>query len=228
MVSRAKQQDAVANNMANAQTAGYKRRSIFLRRLTAAESNAEHPWLRPLEQGNYTDFTQGLLEPTGEPLNLALEGDGFFVIDTPQGERYTRNGNFTRSPAGELMTPDGYAVQGDSGAIALPDGELTVGDKGELYVDGAQVGRLRTVTFANPQSLVPVGKSLFQSSETATPATSANVRQGYLERANFDLVQEMVQMITTFRYFETAQKAVQMQDETLGRAVNQVGRISRS
>jgi flagellar basal-body rod protein FlgG len=227
MVSRAKQHDATANNMANAQTAGYKRHSIFLRRLTEAEAPGDKPWMRPLEEGNYTDFSQGLLEPTEEPLNLAIEGEGFFVVNTPQGERYTRNGNFTRSQAGEMVTQEGSAVLGDSGPLALPDGDLQVGEKGEVYVDGAQVGKLRIVTFANLQSLESAGQSQFSTTEPAVPATSSTVRQGYVERANFDLVHEMIQMMTTFRYYETAQKAVQMQDETLGRAVNQVGRLPR-
>jgi flagellar basal-body rod protein FlgG len=228
MVARARQHDVTASNLANAGTAGYKRQSIFLRRLDDAQRPDEPAWMSKLDEGTYTDFSQGMLEPTGDALNVALDGPGYFVVSTPEGERYTRNGNFTCSDTGELTTPDGLKVMSDSGALVLPAGQLVVGESGEIYVDGTQVGRMRIVTFNDQQRLKPTGKSLYASTDAAVPATSTAVRQGYLERSNLDVVREMVQMITQFRYYETAQKAVQMQDETLNQAVNQIGKLSRS
>jgi len=227
MVARSRQQDALANNMANAETAGFKRQSIFMRRLEAAQTDKRQPWLIPLQEGNYTDFTQGPLDPTGHPLNLALDGPGFFVVETPEGERFTRGGNFSRSEAGELVTADGFKVLGDSGPIVLSGDDITVGEHGEVNDGGVDKGRLRVVNFSDPQSLTSLGRNLFFSREEPQPEPESLVRQGYIERANFDLVHQMVEMMTTFRYFETAQKAVQIQDATLDRAVNQVGRLQR-
>jgi flagellar basal-body rod protein FlgG len=228
MVARARQHDATANNLANAGTAGYKRRALFLRRLETATAQQDRPWLRPLEQGTYTDFSQGVLDASKDPFSLAIDGPGFFVVETPDGQAYTRNGGFTRSSEGALVTPDGYPVLGDGGPISVANGEFTVGENGEVFVDGTSVGALQIVTFADPQKLIPVGQSLYRTTEAAEPADGSLIRQGFLERANLELVDEMIRMIASFRYYETAQKAVQIQDETLGRAVNEVGRWTRS
>jgi flagellar basal-body rod protein FlgG len=248
MVSRSRQHDVTANNLANAGTAGFKRQSIFLRQLNRAQGTdvppapnklpsptaaanqsrlRDTPWLRPLHEELFTDYSQGTLEASENPLNLAIEGSGFFVIETPEGERYTRNGAFSLNEEGVLITANGYAVVGDGGPITLPPGEFVVGDHGELLVDGEQVDTLRVVDFADPGTLRPIGRGLFFATQPAETIETSQVRQGYLERANFELVSEMVRMMTSFRYFETAQKAVQIQDETLGRTVNQVGKIQR-
>ena len=227
MVARAKQQDAIANNLANAETAGFKRESIFMRRLEAAQTDASQPWFIPLQQEKYTDFTQGPLDITGNPFHQAIDGPGFFVVEAPEGERYTRSGNFTLNEEGQLVTSDGYPVLGDSGPIVLTSDNFVVGERGEVSENGVERGRLRVVSFTTPQTLTPLGRNLFTTTEEAQPDAQSLVRQGYIERANFDLVQQMVEMMTIFRYFETAQKAVQIQDASLDRAVNQVGRIQR-
>jgi flagellar basal-body rod protein FlgF len=227
MVARARQQDAIANNLANAETAGFKRESIFMRRLEAAQTDPRQPWYIPLQQEKYTDFSQGSLDLTGNPFHNAIDGPGFFVVEAPEGERYTRSGNFTLNEEGQLVTTDGYPVLSDSGPIVLTGDNFVVGERGEVSQDGVERGRLRVVAFDNPQALTALGKNLFTTAEEAQEDTGSLVRQGYIERANFDLVQQMVEMMTTFRYFETAQKAVQIQDATLDRAVNQVGRLQR-
>lgn len=225
MVARARQQDVTANNMANAGTSGFKRQSLFLRRLTEASIPADKPWLQPYDSGLYTDFSQGPIESTGNPFDLAIEGEGFFKVITPNGELYTRNGSFTKSATGELVTSNGYAVSSEGGAITLPVGDMYVNGTGEVSVNGEIVGVIQIVRFKNPQLLNAVGQTYYQTTEPPEPDTTSRLRQRYLERANLDPVTEMVNMITSFRYFETAQKAVQIQDETLGRAVNQIGKV---
>lgn len=227
MVARARQQDAIANNLANSETAGFKRESIFMRRLEAAQADARQPWFVPLQQEKYTDFSQGSLDLTGNPFHSAIDGPGFFVVESPEGERYTRSGNFTLNDEGQLVTSDGFPVLSDSGPIVLTDDNFVVGEHGEVSQDGVDRGRLRVVRFDDPQSLTALGRNLYTTTAEALEDPESLVRQGYLERANFDLVQQMVEMMTTFRYFETAQKAVQIQDATLDRTVNQVGRIQR-
>jgi flagellar basal-body rod protein FlgF len=225
MVARSRQQDVTANNLANAGTSGYKRQSLFLRRLNEASVPADKPWLQKFDEGIYTDFSQGTIEATSNPFDLAVDGEGFFVVDTPEGERYTRAGSLTRSASGELVTSNGFALSSDGGAITLPQGDLSVSETGEISVDSQVVGSIRLVQFKNPQALRPVGQTLYETSEPPEPDTTSRVRQGFLERANLDPVTEMVNMMSAFRYFETAQKAVQIQDETLGRAVNQIGKV---
>lgn len=225
MVARARQQDVTANNLANAGTSGYKRQSLFLRRLNEASAPADKPWLQPFDEGLYTDFSQGAIESTSNPFDLAIDGEGFFVVATPEGDRYTRNGSLTRSATGELVTSDGYALSGDGGSIALPQGDLFVSVDGVVSVDTQVVGTIRIVRFKNPQTLQVVGKTYYSSSEPPEADTTSRVRQGFLERSNLDPITEMVNMMSAFRYFETAQKAVQIQDETLGRTVNQVGKV---
>ena len=143
MVARSRQQDAIANNLANAETAGYKRQSIFMRMLQSAQLDKRQPWLVPLQEGKYTDFTQGQLDPTGDPLHMAVDGPGFFVVETPEGERFTRAGNFTRNEEGQLVTSDGYPVLGDSGAMVLTGGDVVIGERGEVSDGGVakEIGR---------------------------------------------------------------------------------------
>lgn len=227
MVARSRQQDAIANNLANAETPGFKRESIFMRRLEAAHTDPRQPWYIPLQQEKYTDFTQGPLDQTDNPFNAAIDGQGFFVVETPEGERYTRAGVFTLNEEGQLVTTDGNPVLSESGPIVLNGGDFVVGEHGEVSQDGVERGRLRLVRFDNPQSLTAQGRNLFTTKEEAQTDETSSVRQGYIERANFDLVQQMVDMMTTYRYFETAQKAVQIQDATLDRTVNQLGRLQR-
>ena len=227
MVARSRQQDAVANNMANAETSGFKRQSVFMRQLQAAQASGGQSWLMPMQQGTYIDFSQGPLDATNDPFNLAIDGEGFFVVETPEGARYTRAGNFSRNAEGELVTSDGFSLQSDGGPVVVTSEHFVVGERGEVSVDGTRVGNLQIVRFANPQQLKPIGRSLFHASQEAEIDTNSSIRQGYLERANFNLVHEMIQMMTTFRYYETAQKAVQIQDGTLDRAVNQIGRVQR-
>ena len=168
------------------------------------------------------------MDRTGNPLDLALAGDGFFVISTPDGERFTRNGHFTLTNEGVLTTADGNAVMGEGGEIRLPAGTTNIGPDGTISVDGQTVGKLRIARFADPSALVRAGSSLFA---VGTPGVEPEdmdnpaLRQGMLERSNVSTIEEMVSMITTFRFYEADQRAVQMQDGALGRVVNELGRV---
>jgi flagellar basal-body rod protein FlgG len=231
MLPQLKRQEIITNNLANAGTAGYKRDRLFVQQLDRAQAGAaptEADWQVPNLLGVQIDFSAGPMDRTGNPLDLALAGDGFFVISTPDGERFTRNGHFTLTNEGVLTTADGNAVMGEGGEIRLPAGTTNIGPDGTISVDGQTVGKLRIARFADPSALVRAGSSLFA---VGTPGVApedmdnAAVRQGMLERSNVSTIEEMVSMITTFRFYEADQRAVQMQDGALGRVVNELGRV---
>ncbi|HHY37374.1 MAG TPA: flagellar hook-basal body protein [Clostridia bacterium] len=191
--------------------------------------------------------TQGPLIETREPLNVALKGPGFFEVLTPAGLRYTRQGVFTLLPDGTLATIDGHVVMGDAGPLTIRQGQRTqvgnaggtestgivISSDGTVSVGGIEVGRLRVVQFDDTSLMLKEGNSLFApGGATEIPAAlgrseagGTEVIQGFIEGSNVNPVEEMVEMITIMRAYEMGQKVIQAHDETLGKAVNDVGRV---
>jgi flagellar basal-body rod protein FlgG len=231
MLPRVTKQEAIANNLANSSTAGFKRDRVFLEDLSRAQSKmmkGEADWQIPPRAVSAIDFSQGTMQRTDHALDFGIVGDGFFVASTPEGERYTRNGHFAMSASGVLTTSDGKPILGTDGQLQIPAGAITVSETGIISVDGRKVGSLKIVRFSDPNVLVRAGSSLLAVGApgvTAQNDETSSVRQGFLESSNVSTIEEMVDMITTFRHFETGQKAIQMQDETLGKAVNELGRV---
>jgi flagellar basal-body rod protein FlgG len=229
MVPRLRLQEVIANNLANAETAGFKKDSIFLRYVKEQQGltgKLTPSWEARMIDRIYTDFSEGALDATGRDLDLAIQGEGFFAVQTPSGEAYTRNGAFTISPSGQLVTSENYPVLTDGGPLTVQGGKLTVTATGQVSVDNAALGMLRVVDFANRDQLQKVNGSLYAAPTgvTPTPTSSVVVRQGYLEKSNVDVLKEMVEMIESYRMFETGQRMIQMQDESLGKAVNDLPR----
>ncbi len=233
-------QSILANNIANIDTPGFKRDAFSVggqsdvARLFRFVSGGSPTFIGELPlsvqpQATFsTDFSQGRLEATGNPFDLAIDGEGFFVVETPEGPAYTRAGNFTRGADGRLVTLSGYPVQGEAGDIVLPErGEVLVDEEGNVHAGGELVGRLRIVRFPDPQLLEKRGENLFRAPEGVTPqeATGYTIRQGFLEKANIDIVEVMVRMIEALREYELTQRAVVAQDETLQKAVNEIPRL---
>ena len=220
-------QEITANNLANANTTGFKRDRLFVEELTAAAG--ENPTTDPLSLNtrHCTEFTSGAFNPTGGPLDLALQSRGLFVVSDGQTEYYTRDGRFQRSADGLLVDVQGRAVQGDGGSITLPAGLVTVSPDGVISVDGTVIDRLKVVNFDDPQALRKSSGSAFTKSDAAAeiPMENAVVRQGFLEASNVDTVKEMVDMISTARNYEINAKLLTAQDETLRHAVNEIGRV---
>ena len=231
MIPRLKQQEITANNIANASTPGFKKDGVFLKELDAA-TRANLPrksdWQTPMIDQIYTDYSQGSFDRTDDVLDLAIEGQGFFVLETPEGEGavYTRNGDFSVSDEGFLVTNEGLRVLGDGGPIEVGSGTVAVSETGEVSVEEGVVGRLQLVDFPDKSLLVKAGNSGFTVDDTVAPAPAAgaSIRQGFLERSNINVIKEMVGMIVTLRYFEAGSKAIQAQDESLGVLFNQVGK----
>lgn len=170
-----------------------------------------------------TDFSPGAIRETGRPLDVALEGDGFLVVQTPRGERYMRAGNLTLDASGQLVTQQGDLVVGQSGPITIPPGDVTIGEDGTISVKGQQVDQLKVVRFDNPQAaLVKEGASLFIATGNGRPleANGTRVAQGSLEMSNVNSVSEMVAMMQNSREFESLQKSITMMMSDIGRKVS--------
>ncbi len=228
--------EVIGNNIANINTTGFKRDNIFIQVLKNAGSVSETQSndFEGLDIVQFTDHGGGSFFQTNNPLDVAIQGEGFFVVDTPHGERYTRNGNFSLGLDGSLITAEGYPVMGKGGKIFLPDikkltqAQIGISQTGEITVDENIIGTFRIVSFTDTTKLKKDGNTLFlakeRGKEVDTSKDSTILRQGFLEESNVDGIEEMIQMVGLSRSFESDQKAIQYQDSTLERAV-EMGRL---
>lgn len=210
--------DVTANNLANVSTAGFKGDRLIFDDMLSREMQ--------------TDFSQGSLEETGNPLDVALSGEGFFMIRTTDGNRLTRNGAFKMDPNGALVTSEGYAVLDKAGqpiTLNPSGGRPYIDSQGNISQDGAQVGSLGVVDVQDKATLQKDGRTAFSGTNGQLPATTAAgdavVSQGTLEMSNVTVVDEMVNMITAQRAFESYQKAVHSLQDMDQKAVSQVGKV---
>jgi flagellar basal-body rod protein FlgG len=222
MEALTRQYEAIAHNLANANTTGYKRRLTAFQCLLEAQMQGADPAnvLTGEVKGTVTiDHAQGPLTNTGRSLDVAIEGEGFFVIETPEGPLYTRNGSFEVNPQGQLVDASGRTVSGEGGPIVLPGAvgvsRITVSQDGTVWAGGQSVGRLSLVRFENPSVLEPVGQSCFRAPAGAAPGPTANakVRQFFQEGSNVNVVEELVGLIAVTRLYEANVKAIEKQDE---------------
>jgi len=215
-----------ARNIANASTAGYKKeRTAFSSYILPFAENIAGPERIMVEKGKtLTDFSPGEFIKTGNPLDIAIEGDGFFVLE---GGRYTRRGDFRLDKEGYLVNIDGLKVMGaDDDPIQLPQGRVEIGPGGEIVVDGTTAGRLKIVDFPRPYNLVQAGDATYVAPTELKPVeVSSAVLPGMIEGSNVDVIKEMVSMIKTTREFETYQKMIQAFDSATSKALNEIGRI---
>lgn len=221
--------DIVANNIANVATPGFK-----ASRLIYNGSTLETPVdADQMDQtyvnfnDSYVHFSDAPVVETRNPLDLAIEGQGFFVISTRNGNLYTRNGQFVVNSDKKLVTADGDPVVGESGEPISVDGkEVAIENDGSVFVDKALVGKIKVVAFSQLKDLKNFGKSLFinTGSEAETPAASFSLRQHYYESSNVDVMKEMVEMINATRAYEALTKADQSVDETLSKLI-EMGKV---
>jgi flagellar basal-body rod protein FlgG len=234
-LTQQKRLEIIANNLANASTAGYKGDLPIFRISSPSRQQSQWEGEWPLWNPIFvtvaqeaTDFSQGPVVKTGNPLDVAIVGEGFFEIQTAQGLRYTRRGDFSLTRDGTLVTQEGDSVMGEGGPIVLTQGEVGIDEAGFISVDDAQQGRLRVVTFPDTESLVKEGAGRFAWAGNASEVRSLNqsdLRQGYLENSNVNPIREMVRMIEAIRTFENQQKVVHAFDGIQKSAVNEVGRL---
>ncbi len=221
MQPRVNKQEAIANNLANVGTAGFKKDKQFVRELNSAEHRQQTKkadWQQPLADKIQVDFAPGVFDRTGNPLDLAIDGDGFFrLLNNDGGTVLTRSGNFQVDGNGFLTYPGGFQVLGTGGPIAVGSGVVKVASTGEVSVDDIVVDTITPVTVPDLFELERLGGSLYglPQGTQEIPVTNATIQQGYLEQANVDVVHEMVDMIATLRAYEANANALQTQDESL-------------
>ena len=230
--------DILSNNLANSNTGGYKVDREFYSLYQgeqAVPSNGQQPTTLPVIQKAWTDFQQGLLTPTDNPLDLALSGKGFFKVDGPSGPLYTRNGAFKLSPTGVLTTMDGYAVNAVVPANAPPkkiqavsQGPIQISADGTVQQDGQDLGKIQVVDFANAGALDKMGNSYYRLTDPkmkSTPAMDATVTQGKVENSNVAPAESAVRLVDLMRQYEMLQKAVSVSAEMNKQAIDQVARV---
>ena len=231
----------IANNVANINNSGFKAdRPVFKVDMPVSlpENQGQAGNSQVSEEGvgevfddkffteidrTYTDFSPGVIKQTGNTLDMAIEGDGFFLVNTPDGIRYTRSGNFTLNDSNTLTTTDGYMVMGDNGPVTLEQGKIVIDSDGGVSVNGNEVNRLRVV---NPDKTANLRKdhgNMFIGSGESR-AEGYKILQGAIELSNVNPVKEMASMIEVLRGYESYQKAMTTMDETSAKA-NEVGRV---
>jgi len=212
-------QEVTANNLANANTDAFKADRMTARQLPGMEYPV------PVER---TDLEQGRLRDTGRPLDLGLEGPGFFVVRTPRGERLTRGGSLRLDASGCIMDGRGDPLVGVDGPIRVNGAEVEITADGTVLVDGTGAGRLRVETVDDPTSLLKEGFGRYVPAGTLRPVpeTQTLVRQGAVEEANLDPLQSMVELVTIQRSYAANVDALKALDGVLGTITNEVGRVS--
>ncbi len=220
--------DVIANNLANTSTAGYKRRDVSFQQMIEAEQALDRNMLKVnLPDGftpTYTDNSDGRLRQTGNPLDIALSGKGFFKVKTDNGFAYTRDGNFRINNEGQLVTPDGYKVMGNSGPIEIHGSKIAVDQSGQISVDGNIVNRFLFKNINIDDSIVMQDNLYKQKTTGYLEDAEPVVNQGFIEESNVNNVKEMVELISAQRLYEANQKLIKAQDDTLNKAVNQIAR----
>lgn len=260
MITETRRTDTIANNLANADTTGFKRddavtmdfEPMLLRRINDKSDAPDVTSFKGFSLGNpapivgslglgaqvadiATDYSQGSLKTTGNPLDMAIQGEGYFRIDTARGERYTRDGNFYRDANSRLVTVNGDNVLDVNGRpITIPEesADFAVSEDGNIVADGIQVAQLGLVTFQGGNDvMIKEGDNLYRVAEGVNGApplapqqATGTIMQGALERSNTEVVSEMVNLIANYRAYEASSKAVVTQDSMLDKAVNEVGR----
>lgn len=223
------QMDVVADNIANAATPAFQSEHIVFSQYFGPRTGTAAPLDFVHEFGMARDNRPGPLSETGNPLDLAIEGDGYFEVSTPFGTRYTRNGHFSLDAQGQLVTADGYPVLDDgSQPLIVPSngGRVTVTREGTLSTSQGEIGRLAVVRFDNDRDLVPSAGGLFVTEAQPTPATAATVRQGMIEGSNVQPIVEMTRLMTIARNYASAQNLIDSENDRLKDAIDKLGKTA--
>jgi flagellar basal-body rod protein FlgF len=222
--------DVIANNLANLSTPAFKREAVkfeeFVQQVQPSEDQIGPQTVSFVQDtGVVRDLSEGRLERTGAPYDLAINGKGYFVVQTAAGDRYTRNGHLTLNGDGQLITDSGDAIQGDGGPITITadDGDIHVATDGTVSGKQGQIGKLRVVDFANERTLQKEGDSLYSTAQSPTTVANAKIMQGTLETSNVEPVIEISRMIDVMRAYQATATLAQSQDDLKRQAIDKLG-----
>ena len=217
-----RQMEVIANNIANMSTPGYKgEQMMFVEYLGKMDTGESVSYVQDLSV--MRDYGEGALSRTDNALDVAIHGQGWFVVDTPDGQRYTRNGHFTLDQNGQLVTSDGYAVldrQGQPIRFDTTDTKIEITGDGTIATNAGPKGRLNIVTFADQQLLHKQSATLYSSDAPTQPALKAQVVQGMIESSNVEPIVEVTNMMWALRNYQAAQQLIEGDDGLLRKAVN--------
>lgn len=217
----------LANNMANISTTGFRREGVLFSEFVRNLDGGEAPLSMASANARQTYFTQGAMTQTGAALDLAIEGNGFFLVETQQGERLTRAGHFQTNPDGEMVTPDGHALLDLGGArvfVPVEAGVVAIARDGTLSVDGAPLGQIAMVRPEDPTQLRRITGVLLEPLGEILPAEEAVIHQGFLEESNVNPLTEMARLIAVQRAYELGQSFLDREDERIRAVVQTLGR----
>jgi flagellar basal-body rod protein FlgF len=218
IISRSQAEAAtISRNMANALTPGYRAQRAFATELVPEQLDLS----RTAAPTSTTDFTAGKLMKTGNPFDLAIQGDGFFTLRAGEQTFYTRSGQFSVDKDGLLVTSEGWVLQGSNGAIQVPVGKIEVAGDGTVVANGSPVARLAIVRFTNVSQLHAIGGASFEApAGAALPISDPNIAQGMLESSNVTNGTEMVELMAALRRAEGGQRVVQLYDDLMNKAIS--------
>ncbi len=231
--SRMQSLDLLANNLANTGTAGFKRDQEFYGLFTSDDATAgDNGSLStvPVLERQWTDFSQGDLQTTGNPMNAAISGNGFFSVNGPNGPLYTRNGILQVLPSGELATANGHALRSTAGNTiqVSPNKPIVIAPDGTVQQSGQSLGQLAVVTFKSTRPLTKVGNTCFQNSDPKNlpvAATNVEVQQGKIEGSNVPVAEAAMRLVGVMRQFEMMQKAIGISSDMDTKSIQEVARV---
>jgi len=222
-----RQMAVTANNMANANTPGFKAEQMMFTSYLAKTKSDASPFGRKVafaqDVGVLHDTREGPLTQTGDTLDIAIHGPGYYTVDTPAGPRYTRDGHFQLDASGMVVTSSGYPLMQQNGnpiVVAPGESSITVAGDGTISTENGQIGQLQVVNFANEQQLQPLGDGTYSTTQTATPLAHANVVQGMLEQSNVQPVSEMTGMLNILRNYEGVMNMIQSEHDRQMKAID--------
>jgi flagellar basal-body rod protein FlgF len=220
--------NVTANNLANMSTPGFKAQNVMFLDYITQPKDAP-PINQSYDYATYRDLSMGNLSRTSNPLDMAIDGDGYFAVETPEGIRYTRDGTFGLNTKSELVDQSGNVVIGETGnaLVVQPEAkQITVSVDGSISSEQGEIGRLKLVTFENQQALVKVGNNLYDAGEAQEiPLESRRVEQGVIEGSNVNAISEMNRMIELMRLFQSAQSMLQQDHERMRGAIQKLTNV---
>ncbi len=227
-----RQLDIVANNLANMSTSGFKgEKMMFIEHVTKSKGGHQPisekvSYVRDI--ATVRDFSKGPMESTGNPLDLAVSGEGYFIVQTDQGNQYTRNGRFQLDQAGQLVNQQGNPVLAEGGQpifFAPGDKNISVSRDGTVATENGDIGKLSLVTFDNPQELRPGAGGLFSTDAAAQPVENPDIQQGMLEGSNVLPIIEMTRMIDVHRTYDSVKKLIEREDDRQRQMIRDLAKV---